>query len=345
MAILEPLHNADRTGLRRRLTSSLLLTLFSLGGGGEPAHAGDAARWERLAVGRKAPAARSEHAMAAIGDRIYLHGGRASFRRFKDLWMLNVTTARWSRIKTSKPQPQRRSGHNLMAGPDRTLLLLGGQNGGFFADAWSYDPATRSWRELPFEGPNGRYGAGAAMNPRNGIMYITHGFTDDGRFDDTWVLNQRRFVERSGRGKRPLRRCLLHSAFHRGELLLFGGQSNRSSYHSDLWRLDIKKGRWHKVRLPARRAGAKPSARNLYAAAQTDSNLYIHGGNGRAGVLGDLWRLDLKNDVFTRLMPDGDLPTARSGHAAAATKEGLVLFGGRSPALGTLNDTWLLSNL
>ena len=297
--------------------------------------------WRELPAAGAAPPARSDHALAATSARhVYLHGGRSDGRARADLWRLDLESGGWERLEPRGRAPTRRFGQNLVAERGGTLLLFGGQAGArFFADAWRYDPRRNSWTRIDAAGPAARYGAAAALDPRTGRLYVSHGFTNAGRFDDTWALRGGRFATASApRGRRPLRRCLVQGAFFGGAFYLFGGQSNPRPFLGDLWRLDVRRRRWRRLR-PARR----PAPRNLYAAARAGRHWYVHGGAGRRGELGDLWRLDLRRARFTPLAPAGPAPSARSSHsAAAAGRDRIVIFGGTSAAGEELNDTWVL---
>ena len=54
----------------------------------------------------------------------------------------------------------------------------------------AYEIAENAWRLLAPEdaGPSSRYGHSAIYDPTGDRMVISHGFTDDGRFDDTWAF-------------------------------------------------------------------------------------------------------------------------------------------------------------
>jgi len=311
----------------KTLAAVLLLLVFA------PAARG--ATWERLAEG--GPAARSEHALATARGAVYLHGGRTeSGRVLDDLWRLDPAAGRWERLRPRGAKPSARFGQNLAAGSRGRLLLFGGQAGTrFFAGTWRYDPAANRWRRLASGGPAPRYGAAGGYDRRSGRLVVSHGFTSSGRFDDTWRLGASA-REISGRGRRPLRRCLVQGTVASRGFLLFGGQSDARPFHGDLWRLDLETRRWRRLGGPA------PSARNLYAAAKAGGGWFVHGGNTADGLAGDVWRLDLSERRFAPVAVEGTAPPRRAGHAAARVPGGLVIFGGDG-AGGSLADTWRLS--
>ena len=301
-----------------------------------PAAPGAAPRWERVdAAG--GPTARRDHALAAVGESVYLFGGRHAGVSLDDFWRLDLPSRTWVRLPGG---PAARFGHNLVAEPGGTLLMFGGQSGGgFLADLWRFDPAAGAWTQLETPAAKPRYGAAGALDPAGGRLVVSHGFTDTGRFDDTWSLGAPPAVDVSGTNERPLRRCLVAGAAHGGGFYLFGGQSNADGFMDDLWRLDLAARTWRRLE-PA----ARPSERNLYGAAQAGASWFIHGGATPSGAVGDLWRLDLATGEFSQLAPEGERPAARSAHAAAAVPGGIVVFGGAAAA-GDAADVWRLRAL
>jgi Galactose oxidase, central domain len=322
----------------RRLVAGAIAAGVALAVATPPAM-GVEARWSKVAAKGKRPSARSDAGLAATSRRrVYLFGGERAGTPLRDLWRLDLRRKRWKRLRPPGRRPRARFGHNLVAERNGTLLLFGGQDeSGFFADVWRFNPRHGRWRKLGAKGPAPRYGAGGAVDPRTGSLLITHGFTDDGRFDDTWSLSGTRFTEVSAAGTRPLRRCLFESTVYRGGLYLFAGQSDPVAFRNDLWRFDIAARKWRELK-PRRR----PSPRHDYASARTRFGWVIHGGDTRDGVARDLWLLDFGRERFARLRPRRR-PRARGNHAAsAAGSRRVVIFGGTTGSR-ELADTWVLS--
>ena len=102
------------------------------------------------------------------------------------------------------PAPSPRFGHAVAVDAgNRALYLFGGQADGetFFNDTWRFDLDARSWSEIPTgdDRPSPRYGTSAVLDGE-GNLIVSHGFTFEGRFDDTWCLIPR---AESGRTFRP----------------------------------------------------------------------------------------------------------------------------------------------
>ena len=293
--------------------------------------------WRRIGIRGPRPSPRSDAAMAAIGTSAYLFGGNTADGAVSDLWRLDVDGGSWSRVDVRGARPPRRFGHELLAEPSGTLLAVAGQAGvAFFGDAWRFSPRTRRWRRLGAAGPAPRYGAGGAVDAR-GRVYLTHGFTHDGRFDDTWLL-ERSFREISPPEGRPQARCLLDAAAVAGRLVVFGGQSDPLPFRDDLWALDLLGGDGWTELTPSQR----PSARNRYAGAPAGRGWYVHGGLTARGPVGDLWRLDIPTAEFEAVATRRPRPAPRSSHAATVAGGRLVVFGGNDADGGPLGDTWSL---
>jgi N-acetylneuraminic acid mutarotase len=290
----------------------------------------------------RGPAAREDATWTADADgsSAYLFGGRDGQATFGDLWRFDLASDSWSRLRTSHG-PSARFGHAAAWLDGVGLVVFGGQRGAeLYADLWAFDPAAERWRRLPGRGqvPAARYGTCAVVDER-GRFVISHGFTFNGRFDDTraYDVRRERWTADSPAGRRPGERCL-HDCFldAAGRLVLYGGQDNGSRALGDLWRLD---GGW------ARRDDPPPAARRLYAVAEAGSDAWVFGGAGRDdAVLGDLWRVDRETLAFERVRPDGTTPAARSSAMMVAdpVRGRLLLLGGRDRR--AFDDLWQLAD-
>ena len=146
------------------------------------------------------------------------------------------------------------------------LVVFAGQRGAdFLGDLWAYDPLDERWAKLPADGaaPRPRYGSCLIVGS-DGRLWMSHGFTFEGRFDDTraYDLVRERWAAVASDGRRPGERCL-HDCFTSasGELVLFGGQDNEHLALGDLWAIRAD-GSWRKLPDPDLRG------RRLYAVAE-----------------------------------------------------------------------------
>jgi hypothetical protein len=308
-------------------------------------------RWTALVSSAAHPAARRDHSLTFDADRglLYLFGGRAQGVALDDLWTFDLATAAWSEISLAGAKPQARFGHNAFydAASRRLVVALGQAGPTFFNDVWVFDPGISSWAELganSVDRPAVRYGAGSAYDPGADRLFVSHGFTDQGRFDDTWVfdLPTEAWSQIATTGEVPLKRCLTRAVWEPAsqQLLLFGGQSDEHPFLGDFWSLDVAGGRWTQ-----KQAATLPGPRNLYGAAADPSRQrwYLFGGSTPDGMAGDTWVYDMLQDAWSRIegFDTRDAPLARSSPDVAAIGNSLYLFGG-SHAGADLDDIWVL---
>jgi hypothetical protein len=173
----------------------------------------------------------------------------------------------------------------------------------------------------------------------DGRLWVSHGFTTAGRFDDTraYNLSSRRWAVRTPAGRKPGERCL-HDCFttRDGELVLYGGQDDGAFALGDLW--VMRRDRW------TRHDDPPPAARRLYAVTEAGDHAYVFGGAGSDNRLfDDLWRVDRETLAFERVRPEGtDGPVARSASTLItdARRDRLLLFGGQADT--ARSDVWEL---
>ena len=321
-----------------------LMCLQALGQSAQPAYS-------RLDVQGTLPAGRVDAPIVydAPGRRLLMFGGQDAASPRNDVWEYSLDRREWTELNPSGTLPPARFGHTTVFDPvRRRLVLFGGQTSGFFSDVWAYDISQNTWQQLsPDEaGPNRRYGHSAIYDAAGDRLIISHGFTDAGRFDDTWAfgLGTNTWQEISPSGIRPLRRCLHHSVYdeENGQMLLFGGCASGFGPCplDDLWSFDLDTNQWTE-RGPA----PKPAARQWYGMAfdHTRSRLVLVGGLGGSS-LNDTWEYDTVADSWNQLAPSGEIPAGRFRHEATFVADlGAVLsFGGRTNS-GLSNELWMLS--
>jgi len=301
--------------------------------------------WFGLGADAGGPEARSNAVLVytPAEDALYLHGGRTDGAARTDLWRYDLGTADWAEVNPGGDVPEVRYSHTAIWDEVRDrLVVFSGQAGPgrFLSDVWAYDAATNTWIELAPNraGPENRYGSCAGYDPVGDRFLISHGFTDNGRFDDTWVfdLGGNTWTDVSPGENRPLRRCL-HTCTYDPEnaaLVLFGGQSNEQFAHDDAWILSADT--WSEV--PA----TGPAARKFPSSVPLGGETLIFGGKGE-DVFGDMWALDTADAAWTPADLDG-APAARHSHAAAydGAAGRMWVFGGEIADGSESADLWVL---
>jgi len=309
-------------------------------------------RWTRLEPQGVRPLARRDHSLIFDSDRgvLYVFGGRAAGTTLGDLWSYDLTTSQWMEIAPSGERPDARFGHNALYDAERRRLVVAlGQasSSDFFNDTWAFDPAASTWSRIGEEGserPAVRYGSAGAGDRSGGRLLISHGFTNQGRFDDTWSLDMAGGAWRrtATSGALPVERCLTRGFWDRagGRFFMFAGQTDAEPFLGDFWSLDEAAGGWTQL-TPA----ALPSPRNLYGAAFDEAarRWYVVGGATADGPVADVWVYDVAAGAWSQVIgfETKDEPPARRALDLAFGEGTVYLFGGNG-ADGDLDDLWQL---
>jgi hypothetical protein len=305
------------------------------------------AAWSRVAASG-GPGPRRDHSLTLNPDdgRIYVFGGRTAGTSNAELWTFDPAAAKWRQVAWTGPGPAPRFGHNAFydGGRKRVVIALGqGAGDAFFNDVWAYD--TGGWQQIDAssaERPQVRYGAGGAHDAAGSRFIISHGFTDRGRFDDSWSLDlaSGAWTKIATSGPVPIKRCLARALWlpDTRSALLFGGQTDATPFLGDLWTLDAAKGTWTE-----RTPSPQPGPRNLYGAILDDrtNRWYVVSGNTPGGPSDETWAYALDAETWSMIGPAGGAPAARYSADTAIASGKLYLFAGHD---GTreLDDLWTL---
>jgi N-acetylneuraminic acid mutarotase len=310
------------------------------------------ASWRKIEPVAGMPSPRRDHSIVTDGETLYVFGGRSSGQALGDLWVYNVESDdAWRQVDLGAT-PAPRFGHNAVwaRSPDVAtdpgqLLVFAGQAGtAFFNDVWQFSPQADSFVEIGVGEvrPAARYGAGAAVATLDGeaVLFVTHGFTNEGRFDDSWSWDDSWADVSPPSGTRPIKRCLMRAAWDsaKGRFFIFGGQTDATPFLGDTWTLDSNG--WREIT-----PSASPPPRHFYAMAFDDerSIALLFGGNSAEGELNDVWVFDVQQETWSQLEQPGEAPSPRQGHDAAwVAGDGLYVFGGNDGS-SDLNDLWLLT--
>lgn len=311
----------------------------------------DAPVW--TAIEAAGPAARWDHTLAAdpATGRLILFGGRDdNGAPFGDTWVYDTRDQAWVTVAGAAPSP--RFGQAVAVdAANRALYLFAGQADGdtFFNDTWRFDLDALTWEQVTTgaAAPSPRYGTSAVLD-NAGHLLISHGFTFEGRFDDTWSLDlaSGAWTDVSPAVEtRPLKRCL-HEAVWDGaanRMLLYGGCSSGFGPcpQGDLWAFDPAVGSWTEL-IPA----STPAARANPALIRDDASgrIWLIDGLTEAGYTADLWTLDVAGaaPVWSEIAAGDPAPSPRGSHDAALLDGTVWLFGGFGDT-GALRDLWTLA--
>src|SRR5713226_7888061 len=129
------------------------------------------------------------------------------------------------------------------------VIFSGQKSGGFLNDVWALDLDQNRWSEITPKtaaAPPVRYGSAAIYDDRRDRLVMFAGFTDQGRFSDTWAfdLKGEQWIDLSPGGTRPVKRCL-HTATHDelgDRMIIYAGQMTGNL--EDTWAFDLEKNTW-----------------------------------------------------------------------------------------------------
>jgi len=268
------------------------------------------------------------------GNQLLLFGGSDDSNSRNDLWSYSIDRNEWKELSPAGSRPAARFGHTWnYDSVRRSAVLFGGEGAGFFSDVWAYDIARNEWRMLADNnsGPSRRYGHSGIYDAERDRIVISHGFTDRGRFDDTWAfdLATNRWSDLNPQGARPVRRCLHHAEYDRAgsQMLLFGGCASGFGPCplGDLWSFDLRTNRWTEIR-----TSPSPPARQHFGFAfdERRRRLILFAGSG-ARLYNDTWEFDPDASQWSSVsFPNAPSPRLRLQGAYARGIETVFFFGG-----------------
>ena len=313
-----------------------------------------ALEWVELHPEGEAPVPRSNAAAIydPAGHRVVLFGGLRAGGDLNDVWELGLAPPAWRKITPdSGPAPDTRWSHNAVYDPagHQMLVWSGRHLGDFFNDVWAFDLDEHTWRQFtPETRPAFRYGTAAVFDPRAGRLVSFAGFTDLGRFDDTWAFDPAASAwTEISTDPRPLARCLHTAAYDPVgyRMLIFGGQGGGNALN-DLWSLDLDTAAWSDI-TPESRPGERTFPASVYDPATHRFVIFGGAEKGNRGTRSsEAWAFDLAAGTWTLLQPGGGAPEARSGAAAVYIEgENRALFIGGAAEVGFFNEVWALERL
>ncbi|GJP53825.1 hypothetical protein CLOM_g12958 [Closterium sp. NIES-68] len=150
------------------------------------------ATWREITQREGEPKARSSHAIAVVGDKMFVFGGEFEPRVpiGNDMHVMDLTSRQWSIAAASGDVPSPRVGITMVA-LGSTIYVFGGRDAdkNELSDFYSFDTVTGEWRLLTTgeKSPPGRSYHTMAADPQRSQIYIFGGCGTEGRFNDLWA--------------------------------------------------------------------------------------------------------------------------------------------------------------
>lgn len=295
-----------------------------------------------------APPARTQAASVydPVEHQVVLFGGRGDSGALNDVWVLDLEEMRWTDVTPFEgaSPPPRFTPAGVYDDVGRQMVIWSGQGAGFLNDVWALDLSDFTWSEInPITAaPNIRYGVAAVLDPRTRSLVTFAGFTDQGRFDDTWIfdLENGEWTEVTP-ANGPMRRCLHTAGYDAREhrMIMYGGQ--RSGPLDDIWAFNLTAHTWSELTQAAERPEGRYFAAGVYDV--RNHRMLVFGGNrGALGRTNEVWSFDLTENAWNQVEAAGTQPADRDGAAAVyiEAEDRVIVFGGRGSTL--LDDVWSL---
>ncbi|XP_065852766.1 acyl-CoA-binding domain-containing protein 4-like [Euphorbia lathyris] len=245
-------------------------------------------QWITPPISGQRPKARYEHGAAVVQDKMYIYGGNHNGRYLNDLHVLDLRSWTWSKVDAK-------------------------------AVAESNDEKPQ---------PAVTACAGHSLIPwENKLLSVAGHSKDPSETMQVKVFDPQSHTWSTLKtyGKAPVSRGGQSVTQVGTSLVIFGGQDAKRSLLSDLHILDLETMTWDEIDA----VGVPPSPRSDHAAAvHAERYLLIFGGGSHATCFNDLHVLDLQAMEWTRPTQQGEMPSARAGHAGVTVGENWFIVGG-----------------
>ncbi|KAG6546151.1 hypothetical protein Mapa_012185 [Marchantia paleacea] len=302
--------------------------------------------WVRLHLDEPLPSPRSKHAAVAVGEQMYVIGGRSAEGLVGDIQVLDMREVLWNQIrKNTGPGANGKApsppfvGHFVAKWKDM-IVVLGGEADlkTSIVQVHAYDFKSDSWSSLAPSGdiPPARIGQSVVQVESKLMMF--GGEDASGRMLDEFYVLDLDTLEwecpKTG-GIKPAPRKYHAAGCYSGRYIwIFGGKSY-ATYYKDVFYLDLTTMEWTKQKTK----GSVPQiGRARHVGVMVDNNFYIVGGENRGQEMVDTLRLDVKNREWSIVtMIEAMSALAHDGLSVVRIemdeKDYLVAFGGHGTLL------------
>lgn len=230
-------------------------------------------------------------AATEYGDSIWLFGGidRTTGLSVNTTYRLNVERNQWQIASPRGDMPRSRNSHTFVTCGGNMFAFGGWDEGVFFDDLYVLHSHGREWLQMaqsPVR-PCPRMGHSAAVF-RNS-MFVFGGFAHPNTLADLWEYNiaLSRWNRVDAAGRPPNDRYRHTAVVVADAMIVYGGISAGKQRFNDLFVFELTRKLWVQVdQLPG-----VPEPRSFHQAVALDGAMYVFGGVGRHGKLGDTSRL------------------------------------------------------
>lgn len=304
------------------------------------------------------PGARSSHAVAIVGQKVYAFGGEFSPRVPVDnkLHVFDLDTLTWSVAEATGDLPPPRVGVT-MAAVGSTIYVFGGRDAEHkeLNELYSFDTSTNTWALIPAGNvapPHRSYHSTVADDWH---VYIFGGCGVAGRLNDLWAFDvfEKKWIEFPSPGENCKGRGGPGLAVALNKIWVLYGFAGVEM--DDVHFFDLAEKSWTQVET----SGKKPTARSVFSTVTIGQHIIIYGGEvdpsdlghmGAGRFTGEVYALDTQTLVWKKLedgVDSSDHPGPRGWCAFSAGvregQQGLLVYGGNSPSNDRLEDIFFFA--
>ncbi|EPS72494.1 hypothetical protein M569_02263, partial [Genlisea aurea] len=307
-------------------------------------------KWVKLDQKGSGPGARSSHAVAIVGDKVYAFGGEFIPRVPVDnrLYIFDINEETWSIADAKGDIPPPRVGVSMAAIGD-AVFVFGGRDAEHkeLNELYLFDTISSTWTLLPSGPPHRSYHSMAADDRR---LYIFGGCGNSGRLNDLWGYDvvDKKWIEFPSPGEGVKPRGGAGLSVVAGKIWVVYGFSGMEL--KDVHCFDPVEGKWCEVETGG---DEKPSGRSVFSTFSYGDSILIYGGEIDPSDLGHLgagkfadgvYGLNTRSLVWNKLEEGEESvgrPGARGWCAFGGGRKGLLIYGGNSPSNDRLGDMFL----
>ncbi|XAR55251.1 hypothetical protein NMG60_11035276 [Bertholletia excelsa] len=261
--------------------------------------------WSVAEASGDVPPPRVGVTMAAVGDTLYVFGGRdAEHKELNELYSYDTCAEKWTLISSGDVGPPHRSYHSTAADSRRMYVFGGCGVAGRLNDLWAYDVVDKAWIKFPGPGENCKPRGGAGLAVAQKKIWVVYGFSGVEQ-DDVHCFDpeSEKWAEVETRGEKPTARSVFSTVGIGKYIFISGGEVDPSDlghlgagkFSGELYALDTETLLWKKLEDGSER-GDHPGPRGwcAYAPGMRDGQLglLVYGGNSASNDrLGDIFFL------------------------------------------------------
>ncbi|XP_063792903.1 rab9 effector protein with kelch motifs [Pseudophryne corroboree] len=110
--------------------------------------------WTEPETAGDPPRPRHGHVLAALGSKLFIHGGMAGSTFFSDMSCIDTGTMKWEKLKVKGDRPPACAAHSALSW-EKSIYIYGGMTEtGAIGSMHRYDTEKNVWTQLKFDSPS-----------------------------------------------------------------------------------------------------------------------------------------------------------------------------------------------